>query len=412
ASGKPLTAQQLAEYGLDNPQLASNEQGDTMTDVGGGIDSDAEVQGATGAAFDTGGTNGTDTASMADASGAMGGKATGDGSSGNYTIQKGDTLSELAQKFGTTTEALAAANNIDNPDLIHTGAELVVPGLSDVAPLSNDFVGPPTLAEYTAMNQGGVSWPGYSPATMNSNQREPIPAQTARTPGSSLPKGAITHNFELGAEGKDVRKLQNKLFSFGYRDISRTGKFDLNTAASYQQYKTEVGRGIWNISEDGKHDLNTKDVGTIPVRVLHGEASGQTYPEKVAVASVMKNRVEETRFDFKRQDTYEKVVLEKNQFDAIKHDLYKENINPNNLDRDERAAYYESGRALLNVAGGYEEDPTDGALFYYTPDTKNYPNTGGISPWFKKQIDSGVLKEELYVPGVDKNNFRFFHQTR
>jgi len=56
ASGKPLTAQQLAEYGLDNPRLASNEQGDTMTDVSGGIDSDASTQAVKSAAA---GVNGT-----------------------------------------------------------------------------------------------------------------------------------------------------------------------------------------------------------------------------------------------------------------------------------------------------------------------------------------------------------------
>ncbi|MDH5548188.1 MAG: LysM peptidoglycan-binding domain-containing protein [Gammaproteobacteria bacterium] len=72
-------------------------------------------------------TSGTDTASMADIA---------NGGSGNYTIQKGDTLSELAQKFGTTTDALAAANNIDNPDLIYAGAELVVPGTATMQPTS------------------------------------------------------------------------------------------------------------------------------------------------------------------------------------------------------------------------------------------------------------------------------------
>lgn len=47
-----------------------------------------------------------------------------------YTIKHGDTLSELAKKFGTTVEALLEANkNIKNKDLIHAGAGLNIPGM-------------------------------------------------------------------------------------------------------------------------------------------------------------------------------------------------------------------------------------------------------------------------------------------
>jgi LysM repeat protein len=48
-----------------------------------------------------------------------------------YTIQRGDTLSALARRFNTTVDALAAANNIQNKDLILTGAKLIVPGKQD-----------------------------------------------------------------------------------------------------------------------------------------------------------------------------------------------------------------------------------------------------------------------------------------
>lgn len=38
-----------------------------------------------------------------------------------YTIQSGDTLSEIAQKFGTTVSQLCEWNNISNPNLIYAG---------------------------------------------------------------------------------------------------------------------------------------------------------------------------------------------------------------------------------------------------------------------------------------------------
>jgi rare lipoprotein A len=43
---------------------------------------------------------------------------------GAYVVQRGDTLSELALQWGTTVEALAAANSIADPDLIYIGQTL------------------------------------------------------------------------------------------------------------------------------------------------------------------------------------------------------------------------------------------------------------------------------------------------
>jgi len=45
----------------------------------------------------------------------------------DYTIRWGDTLSELAVRFGTSVEALARENGIADPDLIYAGANLEVP---------------------------------------------------------------------------------------------------------------------------------------------------------------------------------------------------------------------------------------------------------------------------------------------
>lgn len=44
-----------------------------------------------------------------------------------YVIQKGDCLSVLAQRYGTTVKTLAEINNIKNPDKIYAGNKLLVP---------------------------------------------------------------------------------------------------------------------------------------------------------------------------------------------------------------------------------------------------------------------------------------------
>ncbi len=49
-----------------------------------------------------------------------------------YQIKRGDTLSHLAVRFGTSVSALVKANpKITNPDLIYTGDSLNIPGKSD-----------------------------------------------------------------------------------------------------------------------------------------------------------------------------------------------------------------------------------------------------------------------------------------
>ncbi|HEY47384.1 MAG TPA: peptidoglycan DD-metalloendopeptidase family protein [Anaerolineae bacterium] len=50
-----------------------------------------------------------------------------------YIVQPGDTLTYIAAVFGTTVEALAVANNIDDPSLLIPGTELVIPGFGDIS---------------------------------------------------------------------------------------------------------------------------------------------------------------------------------------------------------------------------------------------------------------------------------------
>lgn len=45
-------------------------------------------------------------------------------SNGTYTVKNGDTLSQIAARFNTTTSALASSNHISNPNLIEVGQQL------------------------------------------------------------------------------------------------------------------------------------------------------------------------------------------------------------------------------------------------------------------------------------------------
>lgn len=54
-------------------------------------------------------------------------------SSGTYTVQKGDTLSSIARKYGTTYQKLAELNGIQDPSKIYVGQVLKVTGTSTPA---------------------------------------------------------------------------------------------------------------------------------------------------------------------------------------------------------------------------------------------------------------------------------------
>ncbi|WP_146070822.1 LysM peptidoglycan-binding domain-containing protein [Arthrobacter sp. B1805] len=57
------------------------------------------------------------------------------GNVGMYVVQGGDSLTSIAQRFGTTVPTLVALNGLANADLIHVGQTLKVPG-SAAAPVA------------------------------------------------------------------------------------------------------------------------------------------------------------------------------------------------------------------------------------------------------------------------------------
>ena len=73
--------------------------------------------------------------------------------SGRYTIQRGDTVSQIASKFGVSTQNLLSANGLGWSSIIYPGQTLAIPGAAAVAsvapPAPVPSVAPPAPAAMT-----------------------------------------------------------------------------------------------------------------------------------------------------------------------------------------------------------------------------------------------------------------------
>lgn len=85
-----------------------------------------------------------------------------------YVVQPGDTLTKIAQQFGTTVQAIAQANNIVNVNLIYVGQVLTIPGTTPVQtpgptappqPVAFELGGQTqTFANKQPMKDAGMVW--------------------------------------------------------------------------------------------------------------------------------------------------------------------------------------------------------------------------------------------------------------
>jgi len=97
--------------------------------------------------------------------------------SSNYTVKSGDTLANIAHRYGISVAALAQANGISNYNYIYVGQWLIIPGGSNPAPTPTPV---PTAA------------PTPSPTP------SPTPAPTPTEEPSSPSGGQRTHVVQYG----------------------------------------------------------------------------------------------------------------------------------------------------------------------------------------------------------------------
>ena len=103
---------------------------------------------------------------------------------GLYVVQQGDTLSGLAEDFGTTVEELMAANGLTDANALQTGQTLIIPSLiSDTLTLGTSA----PLAGTALLTVTATITASATPTkrTPTPTKRTPAPARRTATPALS-----------------------------------------------------------------------------------------------------------------------------------------------------------------------------------------------------------------------------------
>lgn len=167
-----------------------------------------------------------------------------------------------------------------------------------------------------------------------------------------------------GDKGEQVTKIQQKLKQYGYFSGSTDGVFGKQTYDAVVWFQRKNGLKVDGVVGQSTADaLGVTLAGSVAAagynesesyllgRLVHGEARGEPYVGKVAVAAVVLNRVKSPSFP----NTISGVIYQAGAFDAVSDGQI--NLTP---DAD-------SLRAARDALNGW--DPTGGCLYYYNPVT-------------------------------------------
>ncbi|HOB86255.1 MAG TPA: LysM peptidoglycan-binding domain-containing protein [Bacillota bacterium] len=117
-----------------------------------------------------------------------------------YTVQWGDTVWLISQRFGTTVEAISKANNLWNCNLIYPGQTLIIPGSGSASGRQYQVVAGDTL--WLISQRCGISLASLIAANNLSNPHLIYPGQLLNIPGPvSLPP---TSGLQLSAADLDL----------------------------------------------------------------------------------------------------------------------------------------------------------------------------------------------------------------
>jgi len=146
-----------------------------------------------------------------------------------YVVQAGDTLFAIAERFGVTVEALIAANNIDDPESLQIGQELIIPNPGSTP-------GTTATPEPTGSQSPGPTDPPTGEVTLlqlvdkqHALPSDYVPPDLAGIPGANLVPGQGGLQLRSGARDALLSMLSA---------ASADGQ-DIRVSSAYRSYATQ-----------------------------------------------------------------------------------------------------------------------------------------------------------------------------
>ena len=188
---------------------------------------------------------------------------------------------------------------------------------------------------------------------------------------------------QVDAAVADTKEVQRVLKKWGYYTGSVDGINGPLTKAAVKKFQRKYGLtadGIvgpltaakmgLRVSGGSSSGYNNNDLYLL-AKLVHSEARGETYTGQVAVAAVVLNRVDDSRFP----NTIAGVIYQPWAFTAINDGQF--NLEPNQT-------AYQAARDAMN---GW--DPTYGAVYYYNPKT-------ATSQWIRSTKTVTVIGQHVF----------------
>ncbi len=169
-----------------------------------------------------------------------------------------------------------------------------------------------------------------------------------------------------GSSGSEVRTIQTKLKNWGYYTGSVDGVYGSKTLAAVKKFQRKNGltadgiAGTDTLHALGIYNSSSKSSSSSSVinsnlnfisRFVYAESRGEPYTGQVAVASVILNRVKDSRFP----NTVSGVVYQSGAFTCVSDGQI--NLTPNSTAK----------KAAQDAINGW--DPSYGAIYYFNPAT-------------------------------------------
>ncbi len=308
-----------------------------------------------------------------------------------YTVKAGDTLFSIAQRNGTTVDAIKQANGLSS-DMLSIGQVLTIPaGVVSTATSTYRVVAGDTL--YAIAQRNGTTVAALKQANGLSSDMLSI-GQMLRIPGggsvsvSPVPPSGTVSAYRVVAGDtlyaiaqrsgttvaalKQANGLSSDMLSIGQMLRIPSG----GTAAPAPAPTTTGSVASPGTQTPQQSNVNQEDL-TWLAKMIYSEGRGESLAGQIAIGAVIMNRVKSPLFPNNIKD----VLFEKSngyyQFTPTETGaIYTAAPNTQNIEAAKRA---------LNG-----EDPTNGALFFYNPDKTS-------STYLKSRTVSTVIGNHTFA---------------